>query len=88
MADHNILFGPMPLPVTISRCKKKKKKEKKRFLNVTAPVQISSSERGGKVANAALPPFIAAVKLQRQFSSSLRGGKVENGTIPTHIAPV
>ena len=78
MANHNILFGPMPIPVTRSRCKKKKKMKKIGFNNMTASVQISSSERGGKLENATLPPLIAAVKLQRHFSSTQRGGKVAN----------
>ena len=34
------------------------------------------------MANAALPPQIAAVKLHGDFSSAQRGGKVANATLP------
>ena len=39
--------------------------------------QLSSTMRGGKPADAALPPLSSAVKSIFQFSSALRGGKLE-----------
>ena len=44
--------------------------------------QLSSTMRGGKPADAALPPLASAVKSTFQFSSSLRGGKLAIAALP------
>ncbi|KAJ8616504.1 hypothetical protein MRB53_035876 [Persea americana] len=49
--------------------------------------QLSSTMRGGKPADAALPPLSSAVKSIFQFSSALRGGKLEIAFMqPAHMA--
>ena len=81
-----MMFGPKPLPVTRSRCKTGNKKGKQ--IGLEFECQFSSSPRGGKVANAALPPLIAAVNLQGSFSFAQRGGKVANAGLPPLTAAV
>ena len=44
--------------------------------------QLSSAPRGGKLAVAALPPFLSAVKTIFQFSSSPTGGKLAISALP------
>ena len=81
-----MMFGPKALPVTRSRCKTGNKKGKQ--IGLEFECQFSSAQRGGKAANAGLPPLAAAVKLHCDFSSARGGGKVADATLPPLIAAV